>query len=315
MNHNGNPINPWVKSIMALAVLALFLWMPGNEALGAPTGEPMPFQTPEAAAEALLAAFKNNDNDALSALFGAEYSDRLISKDKVAAREGRERLYQAAQKALTYRKDTEDRVVLVIGPEAWPFPIPLIRSGGEWRFQTAEGLEEIVNRRIGANELRAIALCRDYLTAQRDYARKIRDDSGVRKFARRLISSPGKQDGLYWDPALAGGEESPFGPRVAEYLAGGGKPREPFYGYYFRVLTRQGNKVPGGAYNYVINGNMIAGFALVAFPAEYGKTGVMTFLVNHQGKVFQKDLGPHTRKLAAKMQAYNPDSTWTEVKE
>jgi hypothetical protein len=206
-------------------------------------------------------------------------------------------------------------VILVIGPEAWPFPIPLARSGGDWRFNTAEGLEEIVNRRIGGNELRAISVCRDYMDAQRQYAGKIRDGSGVRKFARQLISSPGKQDGLYWDPAVANGEESPFGPRIAEYLSKGGRPREPYYGYYFRVLTRQGNNVPGGRYNYVINGNMIAGFALVAFPAEYGKTGVMTFLVSHHGKVLQKDLGPETGQIARRMAAFNPDGTWTAVQE
>ncbi|HSO71542.1 MAG TPA: DUF2950 family protein, partial [Thermodesulfobacteriota bacterium] len=226
-----------------------------------------------------------------------------------------ERLYQAAQKELTIRKDTEDRVVLVIGPDAWPFPIPLVRIGGEWRFQTGEGLDEIVNRRIGANELSTIAVCRDYLAAQRQYAGKIRDGSGVRKFAQRLVSSPGKQDGLYWDPAATGGEESPFGPRMAEYLAGGRQPRDPYHGYYFRVLTRQGNRAPGGSYNYVINGNMIAGFALVAFPADYGNSGIMTFLVSHHGKVQQKDLGPQTRKIAGHMKVFNPDRTWTEVRE
>ena len=315
MKPSGTPIHQWLKSGTALTMLLFLLWLTGDAILASPVGEPMLFKTPEAAAEALLAAFKNNDNDALSSLFGAEYSDRLLSKDKAAAREGRERLYQAAQKSLTFRKDTADRVVLVIGPEAWPFPIPLVRSGGEWRFQTAEGLEEIVNRRIGANERDTIALCRDYLIAQREYAGKIRDSSGVRKFAQRIVSSPGKQDGLYWDPTIAGGEESPFGPRVAEYLSGGGKPREPYHGYYFRVLTRQGSHVPGGRYNYVINGNMIAGFALVAFPAEYGQSGIMTLLVSHHGKVYQKDLGRQTRKIAAQMKEYHPDATWTEVKE
>ncbi|RPH88267.1 MAG: DUF2950 domain-containing protein [Desulfobacteraceae bacterium] len=275
----------------------------------------MLFKTPEAAAEALLAAFKHNDDEALAALFGARYRDRLLSKDKAAARESRERQYQAAQKSLIFRKDSADRVVLVIGPEAWPFPIPLVRSGDEWRFQTAEGLEEIVNRRIGANERDTIALCRDYLIAQRAYAGKIRDRSGVRKFAQRIVSSPGKQDGLYWDPTIAGGEESPFGPRVAEFMAGGRRPHDPYHGYYFRILTRQGSHVPGGRYNYVINGNMIAGFALVAFPAEYGQSGIMTFLVSHHGKVYQKNLGRQTRKIAAQMQEYHPDGTWTEVKE
>jgi hypothetical protein len=311
----GTPIHQWLKSGTALTMLLFLLWVTGDAMSASPVGEPTPFKTPEAAAEALVAAFKNNDDEALAALFGAKYRDRLLSKDKAAARESRERQYQAAQKSLIFRKDTADRVVLVIGSEAWPFPIPLVRSGDEWRFQTAEGLEEIVNRRIGANERGAIAVCRDYPVAQRQYAGKIRDRSGVRKFAQRLISSAGKQDGLYWDPTIAAGEESPFGPRVAEHLSGGGKPREPYHGYYFRVLTRQGSSVPGGRYNYVINGNMIAGFALVAFPAEYGNSGIMTFLVSHHGKVLQKDLGPKTRELAGQMKVFNPDGTWTEVKE
>lgn len=311
----GTPTHQWLKSGAALATLFFLLWVTGDAISASSAEGPTPFKTPEAAAEALLTAFKNNDDGALTALFGAEYSARLLSKDKAAARESRERLYQDAQKVLTLRKDTEDRVVLVIGPEAWPFPIPLVRSGADWRFQTTEGLEEIVNRRIGANERGAIVVCRDYLIAQRQYAARIRDGSGVRKFARRLVSTPGKQDGLYWDPAAAGGEESPFGPRIAEYLKGGRRPGDPYYGYYFRILTRQGSKAPGGRYSYVINGNMIAGFALVAFPAEYGQSGIMTFLVSHHGKVYQKDLGPRTRRIAAKMQAYNPDSTWSEVNE
>ena len=275
----------------------------------------MHFGTPEAAVESLLTALKNNDDDALKGLVGTEYADRLISKDKVAARESRERLYQAAQQAVILRKETADRVILLIGPDGWPFPIPLVRSGTDWRFHTAEGMEEIINRRVGADELKAIAVCRDYLAAQRQYAGKIRDKSGVRKFAQRLVSKPGAQDGLYWDPAVANGEESPFGPQIAEFLKAGRKPGEPYYGYYFRVLTRQGGKVPGGRYGYVINGNMIAGFALVAFPAEYGNTGVMTFLVSHHGKVYQKDLGPRTAVLVKAMQEYNPDTTWKEVAE
>jgi hypothetical protein len=204
-------------------------------------------------------------------------------------------------------------VVVVIGKEAWPFPIPLVRSGDDWRFYTAEGIEEISNRRIGADELRAIAVCRDYIAAQRQYAAKIRDKSGVRKFAQRLVSTAGAQDGLYWDLVVANGEESPFGPQIAEFLKGGRKAGDPYYGYYFRVLTQQGSHVPGGRYNYVINGNMIAGFALVAFPAEYGNTGIMTFLVSHHGRIYQKDLGPRTVEIIKGLQEYNPDSTWKEV--
>ena len=297
----------------ALVFLLAVLTAGTSVAAAAPEAQ-MHFGTPEAAVEVLLTALKNSDDQALSALFGAEYADRLLSKDKVAAREDRTRLYEAAQKTWTLRKDTADQAVLVIGPGAWPFPVPLVRSGADWRFHTAEGIEEIVNRRIGRNELTTIAACRFYIAAQRQYASKIRDKSGVRKFAQRLVSTAGAQDGLYWDPAVANGEESPFGPNVAEFLKSDRKLGEPYYGYYFRILTRQGNHVPGGRYNYVINGNMIAGFALVAFPAEYRNTGVMTFLVSHHGKVYQKDLGPRTVEIAKAMQEYNPDATWTEAR-
>jgi hypothetical protein len=287
----------------------------GISATAAASEAQMRFGTPEAAVEVLLTALKNSDDEALSALFGAEYADRLLSKDKVAAREDRTRLYQAAQKKMTLRKETSDRAILVLGENDWPFPIPLVRSGADWRFYTAEGIEEIVNRRIGRDELTTITACRSYIAAQRQYASKIRDKSGVRKFAQRLVSTADMQDGLYWDPAVANGEESPFGPHVAEFLKSGRKPGEPYYGYYFRILTRQGSHAPGGRYNYVINGNMIAGFALVAFPADYRNTGVMTFLVSHHGKVYQKDLGPRTVEIAKAMQEYNPDATWTEVRE
>jgi len=312
MNHSESNMasrwTPWA----ALAVLLLILSAAGL-AQAATAGGQATFQTPEAAVDALFTALKNNDEGALQDLFGREYADRLLSKDKVAARESRQRLYQASQEALTLRKETADRVVVVIGNEAWPLPIPLVRSGDTWRFHTAEGLEEILNRRIGGNELNAIQVCRAYLGAQRQYASKIRDDSGVRKFAQRLVSTPGAQDGLYWDPAVANGEESPFGPQIAEFLKAGRKRGDPYHGYYFRVLTRQGSQVPGGRYYYVINGNMIAGFALVAFPAEYGNTGVMTFLVSHHGRIYQKDLGPRTAEIVKQMQEYNPDATWTEV--
>lgn len=313
MMHSATRSSGYRRLGVALVVLLVGLAI-GGPAQAATAEAQMRFGTPEAAVEVLLTALKNNDEGALTALVGAEYADRLLSKDKVGARESRETLYQEAQKQLILRKDTADRVVLVIGLDAWPFPIPLVRSGNDWRFYTAEGIEEIVNRRIGADELKAIAVCRDYLAAQRQYAGKIRDKSGVRKFAQRLRSTAGQQDGLYWDPAVAGGEESPFGPLMAEYLKGGRQRGDPYYGYYFRILTRQGQHLPGGRYRYVINGNMIAGFALVAFPAEYGNTGVMTFLVSHHGKVYQKDLGPRTVAIAKEMQEYNPDATWTEAR-
>jgi hypothetical protein len=312
MMHGATPKSGSRRLGAILAVLVGVLATAWS-AQAAPAQTQMRFGTPEAAVEVLLTAFKNSDDQALIALFGAEYAHHLLATDKVAAREDRTRLYEAAQKTWTLRKDTADRAVLLVGPDAWPFPIPLVRSGADWRFHTAEGVEEIVNRRVGRDELNAITVSRFYIVAQRQYASKIRDKSGVRKFAQRLASAAGAQDGLYWDPAVANGEESPFGPKVAEFLKSGRKLGEPYYGYYFRILTRQGNHAPGGRYNYVINGNMIAGFALVAFPAEYGNTGVMTFLVSHHGKVYQKDLGPRTVEIAKAMQEYNPDATWTEA--
>jgi hypothetical protein len=303
----------WRRKLRAALAVLLLILTAASLAQAATAGAQATFKTPEAAVDTLLTALKNSDDGALLDLFGREYGDRLISKDKVGARESRQRLYQASQEALTLRQDTADRVVVVFGKETWPFPIPLVRSGDDWRFHTAEGFEEILNRRIGGNELNAIQVCRAYLSAQWQYASKIRDKSGVRKFAQRLVSTSGAQDGLYWDPAVANGEDSPFGPQIAEFLRGGRKAGDPYYGYFFRVLTRQGSHVPGGRYNYVINGNMIAGFGLVAFPAEYGNTGVMTFLVSHHGKVYQKDLGPRTAEIVKGMQEYNPDATWTEI--
>ena len=281
----------------------------------AATGEAqMSFGTPEAAVEVLRSALKDDENRLIT-LFGQEYANQLLSKDKAVAREGRENLYKRMEEGVTLRKDTADLVVLVIGNNQWPFPIPLVRSGSSWRFHTAAGLEEILDRRIGRNELNTIWVCREYLAAQEEYASKIRDDRGVRKFAQRLVSTQGKQDGLYWDPAAASGEESPFGPLVAEYLKGGRKPGEPYYGYYFRILTRQGSNAPGGRYDYIVNGNMIGGFALVAFPAAYGESGVMTFLISHHGTVYQKNFGPRTAVIARDMSEFNPDKTWTEVQE
>jgi len=210
--------------------------------------------------------------------------------------------------------------ILHIGAQDWPFPIPIVENAqGKWFFDTKAGQAEILARRIGANELNAIEVCRQYVDAQREYASQFHDDSGVLKYAQRLKSSPGKKDGLYWDPSLGG--ESPFGPLADTAQSQGYKPisgaknsSQPYHGYHFHVLTAQGPAAPGGPYSYVINGNMIAGFALVAWPDEYGKSGIMTFIVSHQGKVYQKDLGPDTATIAKDMTEFNPDSSWTEVK-
>jgi hypothetical protein len=209
-----------------------------------------------------------------------------------------------------------DRRVLLMGPQAWPVPIPLVRAGAAWRFATEEGVEELLNRRIGGNERNAIQVLRAYLDAQRQYASSDRDGDGVLQYAQKLASTPGKQDGLYWPADADKGEEvSPLGPLIAEsapYLKGN-KKGVPYHGYRFHILTRQGKSAPGGAYGYIINGRMIAGFAMVAYPAEYGASGVMTFIVNHNGKIYEKDQGKNTAEIGAKMTSFEPVKGWKEV--
>jgi hypothetical protein len=195
-------------------------------------------------------------------------------------------------------------------------PIPLLRQGSNWRFATEQGFEEILNRRIGGNERSAIAVLRAYLDAQSEYASRDRDGDGVLQYAQKIRSTPGKYDGLYWPADATNGEEdSPFGPLIADsasYLAGH-KQGDPFRGYHFRILTRQGKSAPGGAYSYVINGRMLAGFAMVAYPNAYGESGVMTFLVSHNGKVYEKNLGKNTNSIAASMTAFDPGAGWKET--
>jgi len=194
-------------------------------------------------------------------------------------------------------------------------PIPLIKAGAGWRFDTPAGIEEIVNRRIGENELSAIDVSAAYVKGQKQFAGQDRDGDRVLEYAQNIKSSKGAQDGLYWE-AKVGEELSPFGPLVAEqqdYLKDR-NPGDPFKGYYFKILTRQGEKAPGGRHDYVINGNMIAGFAMAAFPADYGVSGIMTFIVSHHGLVYQKDIGPNSLLLGRALQVFNPDQTWVEVK-
>jgi hypothetical protein len=208
---------------------------------------------------------------------------------------------------------------MVIGREAWPMPIPIVKADTGWHFDVAAGADEIVARRIGANELAAVDNLRAYVEAQVQYAEADRDGDDVLEYAQRINSAPGKKDGLYWEAAAAGsGEEaSPFGPFNAEHEAylSDREAGDPFMGYYYRIVSRQGENAPGGRYDYVINGNMIAGFAMVAWPAEYANSGVMTFIVSQTGKVFQRDLGDGTELGAAAIQVYDPDGSWSEVKE
>jgi hypothetical protein len=292
--------------------LILLLALP----LSVAAAEQRTFATPEAAVDALVAALKANDEAALGAIFGDKHKELVSSGD--AAQNAVERA-KAAEALAAFRvldSRGEDRRVLLMGVNAWPMPIPLVKVGGAWRFATEEGVEELINRRIGRNENSAIEVLQAYLDAQGRYAAVDRDGDGVRQFAQKLASTAGKHDGLYWPAdAAKGEEESPFGPLIAASAAylKGHKEGDAYRGYHFRILTRQGKNAAGGAYSYVINGRMIAGFAMVAYPAEYGETGVMSFIVSHNGKVFEKDLGKNSTKTGAAMTSFDPGAGWKEV--
>ena len=265
---------------------------------------------------ALDQAVNTTNRAAFAALFGPK-SEELANADSVQG--ARELANFAAAFNATHRlaRESDTRMVLEVGANAWPFPIPLVRTTKGWQFDTQAGLEELLNRRIGRNELGVLGVMRAYVDAQREYASRDRDGDDVREYARKIHSSPGQTDGLYWPPEL-NGETSPLGPWVAQAQSEGylRAPRaadagpQPFHGYLFKILTRQGKRAPGGKYNYVINGNMIGGFALVAWPARYGDSGVMTFIGNQQGRIYQKNLRESTAKIVKKMGAYDPDPSW-----
>ncbi|WP_298832357.1 DUF2950 domain-containing protein [uncultured Piscinibacter sp.] len=278
--------------------------------------DPQRFATPDAAVEAFVAALRANDEAALVSIFGDKYKGLVTTGD--AAYDTAVRTSFAAHLASFHvlEEDGDDRRVLLVGAQAWPLPIPLVRERNEWRFATERGAEELINRRIGRNERSAIQVLRAYLDAQREYASEDRDGDGVLQYAQKIDSTPGKFDGLYWPANTDEGEQaSPFGPLVAAasaYLVGH-KPGDPYRGYYFRILTRQGKNAPGGAYSYLINGRMIAGFAMVAYPAAYDESGIMTFIVSHNGKIFEKNLGPNTARVAANMSSFDPGAGWKET--
>jgi hypothetical protein len=273
------------------------------------------FKTPDAAADALANAARSNDRGAILKLLGREGADIASSGDPVADSAIRTKFVETYDAKHQVKMDGDSKATLIIGSDDFPFPIPLIRKADGWQFDTAAGRQEILARRIGRNELDAIQSSLAYVDAQDEYADKDRTGAGPGVYAQRIISEAGKKDGLYW-PSSASGDESPLGELVAEATQQGyrvGEGRIPYHGYYFKILTKQGPDAHGGALDYIVNGKMIGGFALVAYPAEYRNSGVMTFIVNHDGTVFQKDLGRDTSELAERMTAFNPDSSWTKV--
>jgi hypothetical protein len=276
------------------------------------------FKSPQQAFKAVVEAARANDTTKLLAIFGPEGKEIISSGDAVADERARERFVTAAGEAIRFSKLNDKTMLAVIGKDKWSFPVPIVKSGKGWIFATKEGKEEILNRRIGRNELNTIQVCLTYVKAQREYAAKDRSGDGVLQFAQHFLSSRDKKDGLYWK-AAPGEEMSPLGPLVARASEEGYPVRKtdkkpmPYHGYYFKILKGQGGNAPGGEVDYVNNGKMVAGFALVAYPAMYGASGVMTFMVNQAGMVYEKNLGPNTEEIAKAITKYDPDKTWVKV--
>jgi hypothetical protein len=277
------------------------------------SGAQKAFETPQKAAEALTQAAANYDVAALLDIFGPEGKDFVSSSDPVRDKNYAQAFAAKAREktAITIDPKNRDRALLVLGNDEWPFPVPIEKRSGKWHFDDNAGHQEILFRRIGANELDAIQICRGFDEAQKEYASEIHDNSGVNQYAQKIISTPGQHDGLYWKNA-DGTSGGPIGEAVAKAIAEGYSANEGsgYHGYFFRVLKGQGPAAPLGQLDYVIEGVMIGGFALLAVPVEYRVTGVKTFMVSYDGIVYEKDLGPDTLNIAKRIERYNPDSTW-----
>lgn len=272
------------------------------------------FKSPDEAATALAAAARASNLNQLYAILGIQGREIVSSGDRVADAADRQRFVTAYDNrhSITERGNT---ATLLVGQDEFPFPIPIVRANGRWKFDAEAGRREILARRIGRNELDAIQASLAFFDAQYEYAAKDHTGQGVGAYAQRIVSRVGAKDGLYWETA-PGEEPSPLGDLAAEAAADGyqaGQARRPFHGYYYKILKRQGPAALGGAADYVVGGRMIGGFALLAYPADYGRSGVMSFIVNHAGTVYQKDLGVGTSRAAARMLTFNPDSTWEKV--
>ncbi|HAM49986.1 MAG TPA: DUF2950 domain-containing protein [Nitrospiraceae bacterium] len=310
-----NPCRHWLAAFIAvIAIISAF-----SLTVSAQDTKQEKFKSPEDAMRALIEATNTNNTAELLAIFGPEGKSIISSGDAVADSKARKRFVAAAKETLKFSKLDDNTVLAVIGKDACSFPVPIVKSGQEWVFSTDDGRQEIINRRIGKNELSTIQVSLAYVDAQREYIAKDRDGSGVLQYAQKFRSHEGRKDGLYWE-AAAGEESSPLGPLVARATEEGysarkpGEKPKPYHGYYFKILTSQGSKAAGGERDYIINGKMTAGFGLLAYPAQYGVSGIMTFVVNQQGIVYEKDLGPRTEEVAKAVTKYDPDEAWEEVK-
>jgi hypothetical protein len=306
----------WIGRAPALGLVAALLLgvVAGCTGRG---GDHRSFATAKEAAEALVLALRKDDLLSLSALLGPDSGTVLSSGDEVQDNLDRDAFVAAYEKQHTLVDAASGTKLLLVGEQLWPLPVPLVERGGRWQFDGAAGAEELVFRRVGANELGAIDVCRGYVTAQQEYAAVGRDGDPAGIYALKLISDPGTQNGLYWESA-AGEAMSPAGPFVAAaasegYRAAADGRRQAYHGYYYRMLYSQGPNANGGAGEYFVDGLLTRGFALVAWPADYGVSGVQTFIVNQDGVVFQKDLGADTARAVEAISRFDPDGTWTAI--
>jgi hypothetical protein len=278
-----------------------------------PVGES--FASPQEAARRLVRAVEKDDTASLLRILGPSAKPILVTQDKVSDMRARERFLTKAQERMVIIGDPTHPgwKLIEMGTDHWPFPVPLVKTGGRWRFDVDRGKREILLRRIGENELTALDVCRGYVEAQNEYYERNPEDASVKQYAQMFISSPGKRDGLYWQSSDSG-DESPIGEFVARAMSEGYVQRgESYHGYRFRILNEQGPQAPGGKMSYLEDGGMTRGFAMIAWPSDYRSTGVMTFIVDRSGIVYERDLGPNTAKTAAEIRAYNPDDTWRPV--
>jgi hypothetical protein len=322
-------LKPWRQVIAVVATISMLAVSAAASAAATSKSTQKTFGSPDEAVAALIAAGKANDNKAFLDVLGPGAKSIVYSGDAVADRNALERFLKSYDEANKLEASGDTKAILSVGKDAWPFPIPIVKTGSQWRFDTKQGAQEILNRRIGRNELAVIQVVQAYVDAQREYYLRNPMNDKLLQYAQKFRSLKGKKDGLYY-PTKDSETPSPLGKLVVTAQAEGyradpegktvpyaegyqaeteAKP-VPYHGYYYRILKAQGPDAPGGAYNYVVRGKMIGGFALVAFPAIYANSGVMTFIINHEGVVYQKDLGPETAEKARNMTKFNPDKTW-----
>jgi len=298
-----------------IGILTVVIFLSGTYApLLATSIKQKSFASPEEAVNALVAAVKADDKQELLAILGSGGMELISSGDEVADKAGREKFLKAYNEMNKLEKASANKIILHIGKDGWSLPIPVVEKSKKWLFDTKAAKEEILNRRIGRNELNVMEVLHAYVDAQCEYASEDRNGDGVAQFAPKIISTEGKRDGLYWD-AQEGEEMSPLGPFFAQASNEGYTNLSPFHGYYYKILRGQGKYATGGAYDYVVKGKMILGYALVAYPAQYGNSGIMTFIANQEGVIYEKNLGKNTVNIANAMKKFNPDKTWRKVKD